>query len=68
MGFLCVGSAISVRWIFLQIRMEGGGGKQEETARPAAHCLKINDTETGEVSGRVPKVLRQKDDTERMEA
>ena len=33
-----------------------------------AHCLKINDTETGEVSGRVPKVLRQKDDTERMEA
>ena len=32
------------------------------------HCLKINDTETGEVSGRVPKVLRQKDDTERMEA
>lgn len=42
--------------------------KVEITRRSMAHCLKINDTETGEVSGRVPKVLRQKDDTERMEA
>ena len=41
---------------------------QNQSINDLTHCLKINDTETGEVSGRVPKVLRQKDDTERMEA
>ena len=46
----------------------GGMRKESQMNRWEPHCLKINDTETGEVSGRVPKVLRQKDDTERMEA
>jgi len=43
----------------------------EMTPKPEkilAHCLKINDTEARESFERSSMVLRQKDDTERMEA
>ena len=42
--------------------------KRFRNLRGVAHCLKINDTEAREAFGWASRVLRQKDDTERMEA